>query len=404
MTRIKAPLFFFVLGIAVGIIIWSKVTNSPEAPLYQTSEPVNVRQSPSELPPLRQANIKTTRSRENAITRAVQRVSPAVVGINVVQIREYRSGGFFADDPVFRNFFPELRQRELVKGLGSGVIISPDGYIVTNEHVIHDATEVIVTLPDKTKYTAEIVASDYKSDLALLKISDDRMFPHAVLGDSDDLIIGEWAIAFGNPFGLFELGAHPSVSQGIISAVDRDFGKQEENRVYQDMIQTDASINGGNSGGPLVNCLGEVVGINTFIYSGSSTITASIGLGFAIPINRVKKVISDLKKYGKVNRSFWTGLEVQDLNYLIARYLGKKDVSGVIISDIESNSPAEKAHLQIGDIIVEVNDVKIKNTKDIWDVIENMDARGGDMLKLKIFRNQKYMDVTIRLEKIPERR
>ncbi|MBN2013048.1 trypsin-like peptidase domain-containing protein [candidate division KSB1 bacterium] len=405
MTRIKAPLFFFVLGIAVGIIVWAKLTEKQEAPLFQTSSNFQIA-SASETPQIREATasapVSNAGSRENAITRAVERVSPAVVGINVIQIREYRPGGFFSDDPVFRNFFPELRQRELVKGLGSGLILSPDGYIVTNEHVIHDATEVIVTLPDKTKYNADIVAADFKTDLALLKIKDGRNFPFAILGDSDDLIIGEWAIAFGNPFGLFDLGAHPSVSQGIISAIDRDFGKQDHNRVYQDMIQTDASINGGNSGGPLVNCLGEVIGVNTFIYSGSDNMTTSIGLGFAIPINRVKKVVSDLKKFGKVNRSFWTGLEVQELNYLIARYLGKKDVNGVIISDIEQNSPAGKANLQVGDIIVEVNDTKISSTKDIWNIIENMDAKGGDVLKLKIFRNQNYMTVNIQLEKIPE--
>lgn len=401
MKKIKIPIFFFLLGLAVGVIIWSKISKGKDSPIFQTTEMLSDTE-PSAAQLKQAALVNTTNSRQTMITRAVERVSPAIVGINVIQIREYRTRSLFSDDPFFRYFFPELRQREAVKGLGSGFIISPEGHIVTNEHVVHAATEIIVTLPDKSKYEAKILASDYKSDIALLKISGNRRFPYVVLGNSNDLLIGEWAIAFGNPFGLFELGAHPSVSQGIISAIDRDFGKQENNRVYLDMIQTDASINGGNSGGPLVNSLGEVIGVNTFIYSGSQTITASIGLGFAIPINRVKKIVRDLRKYGKVNRSFWTGLEVQDLNYLIARYLGKQNVDGVIISNIESNSPADKANLQIGDIIVEVNGIKIHSTKDIWDVIENMDVKGGDILRLKIFRNQKYIIVEIRLEKIPD--
>jgi len=398
MRKYRASILSFIAGIIVGVIILSKFFNSntEEAPLFSTNEIESTK-----------ANIKEVSlqqiedSRHTAITRAVERVSPAVVGINVTQIREFGRRGFYSDDPFMQFFFPELRHHQLVKGLGSGFLISPDGFIVTNEHVIHDATEIIVTLSDNTKYNASIVASDYITDIALLKLQGNRKFPYTLLGDSDQLIIGEWVIAIGNPFGLFEIGAHATVTQGIISAVDRDFGKQDNNRIYQDMIQTDAAINGGNSGGPLVNGLGEVIGVNTFIYSGSETIKASIGLGFAIPINRVKKIVRDLKEHGEVNRSFWTGLEVEDINPLIARYLGKKTKDGVIISNIETNSPAEKARLQVGDIIVEVNDTKIRSTKDIWNVIENMDARGGDILNLKIFRDQQYIEVEIRLEKLP---
>ncbi|MBD3289944.1 trypsin-like serine protease [candidate division KSB1 bacterium] len=401
LKRFLAPFIFFVIGGVFGIFLLTKLQPGDESPLFLTgigsdSTAVDI------APPIKEAAIhQVTLSRENAITRAVSKVSPAVVGINVTQIKQFRARGPFSDDPFLQFFFPELQRQRLVKGLGSGFIISPDGYIVTNEHVVHDASEIIVTLPDKTRYEAEIVAADYISDIALLKISGRRKFPFTILGNSDDLMIGEWSIAIGNPFGLFEIGAHPSVTIGIISALDRDFGKQDNQRIYQDMIQTDASINGGNSGGPLVNSLGEVIGVNTFIYSGSETMTASIGLGFALPINRVKKIVRDLKEHGAVNRSFWTGLEVEDLNPLIARYLGKKDRMGVIISNIEPNSPAEKANLQVGDIIVEVNDNKIRNTRDIWSVIENMDIKGGDELKLKIFRDQKLITVRIRLEKLP---
>lgn len=399
MKKFFTYLLIMLLGACLGILAWNFI-KSGHAPLFSTS--VSGHRSISETSPeIKEASMNTVlNSRQNAITRAVDMVSSAVVGINVIQIREYDSRSFYSDDPFLRFFFPELRQRQAVKGLGSGFIISSDGYILTNEHVIHNATEIVVTLSDKSTYQAKIEASDFISDIALLKIDGRDNFPYVMLGNSDDLIIGEWAIAIGNPFGLFELGAHPSVTIGIISAVDRDFGRQENNRIYQDMIQTDASINGGNSGGPLVNSLGEVIGVNTFIYSGSQTMSASIGLGFAIPINRVKKITRDLKQYGKVDRSFWTGLEVEDLNSLIARYFGKTDTDGVIVSNIVPNSPASQTNLKVGDIIIAIDDMKIKNTKDLRELIESLDYKGGDVLNLKVFRDKKIIDVKIQLGKL----
>ncbi|MBN1155251.1 trypsin-like peptidase domain-containing protein [candidate division KSB1 bacterium] len=401
MKKILIHLLFIVMGAIVGVLVWNFLV-SDHIPGFNKANSHKL-QVPEDGPPIKQASMQYIgNSRQNAITQAVTKVSSAVVGINVIQIREYDARSFYSDDPFLQFFFPELRQRQAVKGLGSGFIISPDGYLLTNEHVIHNATEIVVTLPDKSKYQAQIVASDYISDIALLKIDGKKDFPYVALGDSDDLLIGEWAIAFGNPFGLFELGAHPSVTIGIVSAVDRDFGKQDNNRVYQDMIQTDASINGGNSGGPLVNSLGEVIGVNTFIYSGSQTMTASIGLGFAIPINRVKKITSDLRQYGKVDRAFWTGLEVEDLNSLIARYFGKTDTDGVIVSNIEANSPAAQTNLKVGDIIIEVEDNKIKNTRDLRELIESLDYKSGDELRLKVFRDKRVIDVTIQLGKLPK--
>jgi len=283
--------------------------------------------------------------------------------------------------------------------LGSGFIISPDGYIVTNEHVVNQAVQIVVTLPDGKKYDAELAASDYISDIALLKINANGSLPYVTLGNSDDLMTGEWAIAFGNPFGLFDMG-QPSVSQGIISATDRDFGKQNDSRVYKDMIQTDAAINSGNSGGPLVNCLGEVIGINTFIFSGSNRAGTSIGLGFAIPINRTKKIIRELRQYGKVNRRFRTGLEIDNLTYKLARYFRLNSTDGVIISNVEPNSPADRAGMKDGDIIVEINGYPIRDTENIWDVVGDLDAKGGDILTLKIIRNRKYLKISLRLEEI----
>ncbi|MBN1350659.1 trypsin-like peptidase domain-containing protein [candidate division KSB1 bacterium] len=345
------------------------------------------------------AQITIENSRRNAITRAVEMVSPAVVGINVTQIREYVTQPFI-DDPFFRQFFRGYRSRQQVKSLGSGFIISPDGFIITNEHVVSQATEIIVTLPGGEKYQAQIVGSDYPSDIALLKINAENL-PYVQFGDSDDVIIGEWAIAFGNPFGLFDVGAEPSVSVGVISAVNRDFDRgTTEGHVYQDMLQTDAAINSGNSGGPLVNSLGEVIGINTFIYSGSDKVGTSIGLGFALPSNRVKRIFNELKLYGKVNRSFWTGLKVDNINRLMARYLGLNSTEGVIIEEIEKNSPASRAQLEEGDVILAINETRIRNVDDIWRIIENRDLKGGDTLKLQVFRRNRTFNVTMKLERL----
>ena len=225
--------------------------------------------------------------RHNAITKAVAKASPGVVGINVTAIEEYTDPffRFFEDDPFFRYFFGDrFKYRVPVRSLGSGFIISPDGYIVTNDHVVGNAKEIVVTLSTGEKYKARLVGRDPVSDIAVLKIDAKKNLPYLTLGNSDDVIIGEWAIAMGNPFGLFELGNKPTVTVGVISAVKMNL-HSVEGRVYRDMIQTDAAINSGNSGGPLLNALGEVIGINTVIYTPNQ---GNVGVGFAIPINRAK--------------------------------------------------------------------------------------------------------------------
>lgn len=346
------------------------------------------------------ASQSAAESRRTAITEAVAKVSPAVVGINVTQIREVTPWNPFLDDPFFRQFLP--RYQQVVKSLGSGFIISKDGYIVTNEHVVHNAAEVVVTLVTGEHHPARIVGADYITDIALLKIDTDRDLPFAKLGDSDDVLIGEWVVALGNPFGLFEINAQPIVTVGVVSAVNQDFGRQVSDRVYQDMIQTDAAVNSGNSGGPLVNTLGEVIGVNTWIISASENTGANIGLNFAIPINRVKRIISDLRRYGMVNRRFWTGLEVENLNALIARYLGLRSTHGVIVSNVKPNSPAERAGIQPGDVILRINGERIRNTDDIWAVIENEDVKPGDVIELEIYREGRIFKVRLKLEEPPE--
>lgn len=339
-------------------------------------------------------------SRETAITRAVKSVSPAVASINVVQYRQVARQSPYVD-PFFQYFFPYSLEPKKVVGSGSGVVISPDGYVMTNNHVVEHASEIVVTLPGGKEYPAELIGADKVSDMAILKL-DGRDFTYAKLGNSDDLIIGEWVVALGNPYGLFELSQQPTATVGIISATNMDFGRQKGGQIFQDMIQTDASINRGNSGGPLVNAHGEVIGINTFIYTGSDFDQGSIGIGFAIPINKAREIAEELKNRGRIDRSFSTGLHVQPLTKKIAGYLEIPFTEGVIVVEIEDGSTAEKAGLKPADVIVSVNKVKVANAREIFSVIEKDDLRPGDEISLEIYRDGKRKKIRMKLGKIEE--
>lgn len=343
-------------------------------------------------------NDEVSNSRKNAITHAVQQISPAVVGINVTQLRRVYSGSRFSDDSFFRQFFDMSPYTMPVKSLGSGFLISADGKILTNQHVVDEADEIIVTLVDGSHHNAKVIGQDYVTDIALLQMEGED-FPFVELGNSDDVIIGEWAIAIGNPFGLFDLNAKPTVTVGVISAKEQNFGRQENRRIYQNMIQTDASINQGNSGGPLANALGQVIGINTFIFTGGGS--GSIGLGFAIPINRVKSIVGELEKSGEVNRRYYTGLEVKNLTPFLARYLQLQSAHGVIVTGVEERSPAARANVKVGDVILQVNGEAVSNTQDIITIIETADLRAGDKLNLKLNRNSRELDLQVRLEDLP---
>ncbi len=337
------------------------------------------------------ADVET--SRQTAITRAIETVSPAVVGINVTQLKRKR--GNLRLDPFWGWYFPQDKTYA-IESLGSGVIISPDGYVVSNAHVVEEAYEIIVTLPGGRRLNAEMVGMDNLTDIALLKI-DGKDLPYAQLGNSDELMVGEWAIALGNPLGLFDVGYKPTATIGIISGVDMDFGLKESGHVYQDMIQTDASINQGNSGGPLVNTLGEVIGINTFIMTGGGYSTGSIGIGFSIPINRVKEVAEELKKHGKVERDFSTGVHVQAVDRYLKKYLRLPTDDGVIITDIEKRSSGEKAGLQIGDIILKVEGRKVNNHSDILRAIDEGFFKVGDFVTLTVWRDGKELEIPLEL-------
>ena len=335
----------------------------------------------------------------NAITRAIQNAVPAVVGINVTQVREYVTRSPFWDDPFFRDLFPPRIFRQQVQNLGSGFIISADGYVVTNEHVVHGATEILVTMMGGKEYEATLVGSDPYSDVALLKIEGES-FPYLKFGDSDKVIMGEWAIAVGNPFGLFDINDTPSVTVGVVSATDRDFDRTREGRIYSDMIQTDASINRGNSGGPLVNCTGEVIGMNTMIFTEGGG--GSLGVGFAVPINRIQEIVDELRATGMVNRNYWIGLSVQNLNRLIALSLGLTSDNGVIVSDMDEDSPAEKAGLKVGDVITEISGSPVQNYHSIQTILDRVDLRVGDKLPMKVYREGKTINVEVLLEEVPD--
>ena len=337
---------------------------------------------------LASANASVSKSRHNAITKAVEKCSPAIVGINVTETVQVEYRDRFFDHPFFREFFgrraPRYRQYQ-VEGLGSGFIISPDGYILTNHHVAGKATEVIVTMTNGKEYEAEIIGSDIVSDVALLKIDGENL-PYLKFSDSESAIIGEWVIAFGNPFGLFDINAKPTVTVGVISNIGIDFF--QEKRVYKGMIQTDVAISSGNSGGPLVNSLGEVIGMNTVIFSTAQSRegAGSIGIGFSIPINRVKKIVDLLKDEGEVKRNYYIGMKVQNINEKIARYFGLGDnTDGVIVVSMDRDSPAFKAGIEPGDVITEINGRPVITEQDYY--IAVFDNFVGDTINFKIRRD-----------------
>lgn len=347
-------------------------------------------------PPLNQ---EISNSRRNAITQAVSVASSAVVGINVTEVREYVYRDpfslFWENDPFWGQFMrPKGKTfKQEVKSLGSGFLTSPDGYILTNAHVAGNATKIVVTMTDGKHIDAKLIGADDLTDIALLKV-EGTSFPYLKLGNSDQVIVGEWAIALGNPFGLFDINDKPSVTVGVVSATGLNFPDMD-GRSYRDMIQTDAAINSGNSGGPLINANAEVIGMNTFIYSAGGQ--GSIGIGFAVPINRVKTIVDELRRSGQIDRTFRTGITVQRIDQRLAKVFGLESTDGVVIVNLDAGSPGEKAGLKAGDVIVEANGSKIKGEQDLsWAVRE---MRAGDVLKLKIYRDKKTLEVSVRLEK-----
>lgn len=337
-----------------------------------------------------QANNEISGGRQNVITNTVKKINETVVGINVTETRYYRDP--ISRDPFFRQFFGDRVYKKDFPGLGSGAIISPDGYILTNDHVAGNASEIIVTMTDGTRYDAKLIGTDLASDISLLKV-ESKDLPYLKFGDSDDILIGEWVIALGNPLGLFAINNQPTVTVGVVSSLGMNLGVIQD-RYYLNMIQTDAAINGGNSGGPLVNGIGEMIGMNTIILQENQG--GSIGLGFAIPINTIRKIVEELKANGEVNRKFWTGISIHSIDEGIAKYYDLNNTNGVIITKIASNSPAQKAGLEVGDVILEVNNQKVFGEDTIVYFLHQ--ARANDIMKLKVVRNNNQIPINLTLE------
>ncbi len=337
-------------------------------------------------PPAYAAAVQDTiaAGRRTAIVLASQRVAPAVVSVNVVIPGSARPQSFF--DMFFFNQGPRNEAR-----MGSGFIIRQDGLIVTNHHVVEGATEVMVTLADGRDFPADVVGTDEITDLALLRLRNASGLPVAPLGTSRNLIIGEWAIAIGNPFGFSLSNAEPSVTAGVISGVGRNIVPGEEGSgMYVDMIQTDASINPGNSGGPLVNALGQVIGVNASILSPSN---GSVGLGFAIPIDRTNKIVADLLAGGKIRRA-WTGVEVE-----AERTVEPGRSRHVRISRVAPGSPAAGAGLQAGMTILRVSGRPIGNPLD-W-AARMIDARVGQPLEVVVGDGGRERTVKLQPQDVP---
>lgn len=343
-------------------------------------------------------NSQVSTSRENAITKAVEKVSPAVVSITVTEM--VQGGRRLEFNEYYNRFIPVPIERE-VSSIGSGFIISPNGLVVTNQHVANShARRVVVSLPDGSEYEAEVLGEDELADLALLRIDADRTFPAVEFGNSDDILVGEWSLAVGNPFGLFE-SAKPSVTVGVVSAINRDFRPNpNEPRVYIDMIQTDAAINRGNSGGPLVDSDGKVIGVNTFIFTGGTS-SGNVGLGFAIPSNRVQKIIDQLSTSGKVELSFDPGMGTVEMTRQLVLKYNLPATRGLLVNSINKDGPAFEAGIMPGDIILKIGEDRVQSKMHAEALFR--EYQEGDSMRIELFRKgDRYETKMLLRDKVKE--
>jgi len=347
---------------------------------------------------------------EKATMDVAQRVGVAVVSISSVKVekvggRRYYFGSPFGGSPFedeffdkfFEDFFGGTPQREFKqRGLGSGVIIDPQGYILTNEHVVGGADKLTVKLSDGREFEAEIKGVDPRSDLAIIKIDADKL-PVAGLGDSDDVKIGQWVVAVGNPFGFALENPEPTVTVGVVSALRRTLGRVASgDRDYSDLIQTDAAINPGNSGGPLVNLDGQIIGINVAIFSTSGGYQ---GIGFAIPINSAKRVLDQLIE-GKRVLYGWLGVNIQDIDENLANYFKLKNQEGVMVVKVLEDTPAKKSGIKEGDIIVSYNRKKITDVRNL--VKRVGETQVGKRVPVEVLRDGKKVTLQVQIGERPD--
>jgi serine protease Do len=327
--------------------------------------------------------------RRNAIVRAAQKAAPAVVTVGVTQVRLIARPRSL--DPFWGRYLPPIVSQEPFYSIGSGVIVDPTGIILTNAHVVEDATELKITLPDGRNLPARIVGYDPNYDLAVIKV-DGGNLPTAEVGDSGDLVVGEWAIAIGNPFGFSYEDRQPTVTVGVISALHRDVkGDGQEEAIYKDMIQTDAAINPGNSGGALVNALGQVIGINTFILTPSG---GSIGIGFAIPVNTAVQVARDIIKYGQP-RPVWIGITLIPIAPLVAQQLGLPTNRGLLVQSLDAGSPAERAGMQLGDFILQIDGRTVVNNEEAGRAV--FGVQPGETVRFSVLRNGRQLEIPVKV-------
>jgi serine protease Do len=374
-TFVAAVLVALVVGAGLGAFTWGRaeLSRAIQPAVGPVDAPVLLTQGPP-VP---------------SFARIAEAVKPAVININTVSRATLGRTPFeeFFGEEFFRRFFGDLPERIPQRSLGSGVIVDPTGIALTNAHVVERAQEIEAITLDGTKHRARIVGMDRKTDLAVLRLDDGRgRFPSARLGDSDRVQVGDWVLAIGSPFGL-----QATVTAGIISAKARQIGQGP----FDDFLQTDAAINPGNSGGPLVNMQGEVIGINTAIVAGGS------GIGFAIPSNLAKRIYTELLAKGKVTRG-WLGVSIQPLTPELARAFGTRDTRGVLISDVIPDSPAARAGLQPGDVVLEYDGKRMEGPADLQRAVGL--TAPGSTARLKIWRDQAEKTVEVRIGEAPEER
>jgi serine protease Do len=334
------------------------------------------------------ANAPVDASRRTAITAAVARVGPSVVTVQTEAVERVPAD-------MMEQYFGGRSAERPVAGLGSGFILRKDGVILTNAHVVRGATRISVALRDGTTYAAKLVGVDDVNDLAVLRV-DASNLPVAPLGNSSTLIVGEWSIAIGNPYGFVLANTEPSVTVGVVSGVGRNLvapPSDAGNGAYVDMIQTDAAINPGNSGGPLVDAAGEVIGVNSSIYSPSG---GSVGLGFAIPINRAARVADDLLTHGSVRRP-WIGVKPSVSEN---RTPGQRPMRGVTVAAVTAGSPASAAGIRTGDVITKAAERSIRNAYD-WQA-ELLELRVGETVPITLSRKGSDVTVNVRVADLPE--
>lgn len=324
----------------------------------------------------------------NAMAKVAEQVKPAIVNISTTRLIKAQRHPFF-DDPFFRRFFGDEFQRQQtrkVTNLGSGVIATSDGYILTNNHVIEGAEDILVKLSDNKEYKGKVVGKDKRTDLAVIQI-DEKNLPTIKWGDSDKLRVGEVVLAIGNPYGL-----NQTITMGIVSALGRSgIGITD----YEDFIQTDAAINPGNSGGALVNTRGELIGINTAIFS---TTGGYQGIGFAIPVNMAKNIMNSIINQGKVTRG-WLGVHIQPLTPELIKQFNLKDDKGVLLSDVVEGGPAEKGGLKRGDVIIEYDGKKIESPVHLRNTVAATPP--GQNIKIRVIRDSKPLLLNVKIGELP---